>query len=162
MFYTVHDRIQDISSRDPACSIYFKMWCAFYLCHKPPFLDNLRVFKVRRHYFGHLFFHTSRRLGHETREINLVKGERKCLWTRDRIQMGLLKSTRAAALRLTSAEREFPFPVLSARLCSSQANVRHRFRVMKCGSLRWQIESPGKRPRLEGKRLISREGYKTA
>lgn len=35
----------------------------------------------------------------------------------DRIQMGLLRITRAAALHLTPAERESPFPVSSARLC---------------------------------------------
>lgn len=49
--------------------------------------------------------------------IYLVKGERKCLWMRDRIEMGSLRTTRAAALHLTSAEREFPFPGSRARLC---------------------------------------------
>jgi len=48
--------------------------------------------------------------------INLVSGERKYLWTRDGIQMGLLRITGAAALHLTSTEQECPFPVSSARL----------------------------------------------
>lgn len=48
----------------------FENVVCFCLCHKTPFLDNIQEFKVRRHYFGHLFCHSSRRLGHEKREVN--------------------------------------------------------------------------------------------
>lgn len=104
VFYTVHDHIQGISSRDPACSIYLIM------CHKPPFLDNFRVATYSTIPVGGWVIR-------KEKLTNLVKGERKCLWTRERIQMGLLRTTRAAASHLTSAERESPFPVSSARLC---------------------------------------------
>lgn len=55
--------------------------------------------------------------------INLVKGEKKSLWMKYRIQTRLLKDTRAAALHIISAEREFSFPTSSACFEGSQANV---------------------------------------